>query len=202
MGYVHQYWWRGEVNFFCISCPTLIPQAKIECIWAWVQLYAKIGALLIITTTDDLRHGWSLHTGSYAMPQYYNACTYSLFHEWKEDDWDIRSANVILELHVEDDFTSPFCKHYMIEKYTIMLLVIIVVQASLAVRRTSKDRLMKQSLTLTDSLHPILRAEDRTTDPNHTVRRRSHRNGDNIGPSHSQAWLQSELCGHWITTYK
>ncbi|KAI0785312.1 hypothetical protein BC629DRAFT_508168 [Irpex lacteus] len=37
-------------------------------------------------------------------------------------------ANVILELHVEDDFTSPFCKHYMIEKYTIMLLVIIVVQ--------------------------------------------------------------------------
>lgn len=90
----------------------------------------------------------------------------------------------------------------MIEKYTIMLLVIIVVQASLAVRRTSKGRLGKRSLTLTDSLHTILRAEGRTTDPDHTVRRRSHRNGDNIGPSHPQAYLQPELCGRGIATYQ
>lgn len=90
----------------------------------------------------------------------------------------------------------------MIEKYTIMLLVIMVVQASLAVRRRSIGRLIMQLLTLIDSLHTILRAEDCTTGPVHIIWRRSHRNGDNIGPSHSQAYLQPELCGRGIATYK
>ncbi|KAI0094485.1 hypothetical protein BDY19DRAFT_22673 [Irpex rosettiformis] len=43
-------------------------------------------------------------------------------------------VNIVLGLRIEDHFSTSFCKNMMIEKYTILLLVIMVVQACLAVR--------------------------------------------------------------------
>lgn len=125
---------------------------------------------------------------------------YTAFTTWGHSVLIVSRVNVALQLRTQHQVSPSFCRNMLVEKYTILLLVILMVQASLIVRGTSFVISVYLTLTNIISLHTVFHQQRCLASRLHAIDSRDHRDGYHSSIDHTPTIVYIQLCCHAAPT--